>query len=221
MSVLQRARRGPAQPPRHAAPKAPVAARPNPTCTCSRALRAHGLTRRQRLLQLLGLVGVGDAQGVQVPRAADLELGHIAALLYLDGAGILPPGGEEELLDLLNLLGLQRAWRTGGLRDEPPRRISFEGSMSMDRIAGWKPAAELRSGRRMVRHEGAQCFAPCPPHHLVRLCPPQLLLREGGPGAGPDFHRAPGGRPGSRKRSFNSLENPCRNRQVLDARTGA
>jgi hypothetical protein len=42
-------------------------------------------TRRQRLLQLVSLVGVGDAQRVQVLAAANLELGRARRLLDLDG----------------------------------------------------------------------------------------------------------------------------------------
>ena len=41
-------------------------------------------TRRERLLELLGLVSVRDAERVQVLFAADLELGHVAGLLDLD-----------------------------------------------------------------------------------------------------------------------------------------
>lgn len=64
-------------------------------------------TRGQRLLKLVGLVGVSHAEGVEVAAAADLELGHITSLLDLNRPGVLPAGGKEELLDLLNLLGLQ------------------------------------------------------------------------------------------------------------------
>ncbi len=63
-------------------------------------------TRRQGLLQLVGLVGVRDTQRVQVLGAADLELGHAVRLLYLDGPGVLPPGRQEEVLDLIDLLRL-------------------------------------------------------------------------------------------------------------------
>ena len=43
--------------------------------------------RRQRLLQLVGLVRVHNAQRVQVLAAADLELGRARSLLDLDGCG--------------------------------------------------------------------------------------------------------------------------------------
>ena len=64
------------------------------------------LTRREGLLELVGLVRVGDAQGVQVLGAPDLELGHVARLLDLDGASILPASRQEEVLDFVYLLRL-------------------------------------------------------------------------------------------------------------------
>lgn len=54
------------------------------------------LTRRERLAELLGLVGVSQAEGVQVARAADLELvlglrdtrsANLAVSRLLDGRG--------------------------------------------------------------------------------------------------------------------------------------
>lgn len=41
-------------------------------------------TRRQALLQLVGLVGVLEHQGVQVALAPDLELGQAGLLALLD-----------------------------------------------------------------------------------------------------------------------------------------
>ena len=64
-------------------------------------------SRWEGLLQLIGLVGVMDAQGVQVLAAPDLELGHVSGLLDLDGARVLPAGGQQEVLDLVNLLWLR------------------------------------------------------------------------------------------------------------------
>merc|ERR1712048_737930 len=54
----------------------------------------HLQTRGQRLLQLLSLLLVGDLQGVEEARTADLEL---------DIVGVLPPRLQEEILDLLDL----------------------------------------------------------------------------------------------------------------------
>ncbi len=65
------------------------------------------LTRGQGLLELVSLVGVGHAEGVEVARAADLELGHVAGLLDLHRPGVLAARRKEELLDLLNLLRLR------------------------------------------------------------------------------------------------------------------
>ena len=64
-------------------------------------------TGRQGLLELVSLVGVCDAQGVQVLAAADLELRHISRLLDLHRPGVLPPGREQEVLDLIDLLRLR------------------------------------------------------------------------------------------------------------------
>ena len=66
----------------------------------------------QGLLQLLGLLLVGDLQGVQEARTTDLELNVIGVLLYLDALGILPPGFQEEILDLLDFT------RHGGITSE-------------------------------------------------------------------------------------------------------
>ena len=63
-------------------------------------------TRRQRLLQLDGLLSVIDTQCVEVLGAANLELDSILAPLDPHGAGILPPRCEKEVLDLMDLLRL-------------------------------------------------------------------------------------------------------------------
>lgn len=44
-------------------------------------------TRGKRLLELLGLVGVLEDEGVDVPRAADLELDVVDLLVLLDARG--------------------------------------------------------------------------------------------------------------------------------------
>jgi hypothetical protein len=66
------------------------------------------LTWWERLLQLVCLLSIKDAEGVQVLGAAHLELDNILAPLDLHGTGILPPCSEEEVLDLVDLLRLQR-----------------------------------------------------------------------------------------------------------------
>ena len=45
---------------------------------------------------------VGDLKGVEEAGAADLELDVVRVLLYLDTLGILPPGLQKEILDLLD-----------------------------------------------------------------------------------------------------------------------
>jgi hypothetical protein len=64
------------------------------------------------LPQLLGLVSVCHTQCVQVLGAPDLELCLGPSLLDLYGLGILPPGCQEEVLDLVNLLRLRNAKRS-------------------------------------------------------------------------------------------------------------
>ena len=58
----------------------------------------------KRLLQLVGLVGVEDTQGVEVLAAPDFELDYILAALDLDAPGVLAAGREQEVLDLVDLL---------------------------------------------------------------------------------------------------------------------
>lgn len=69
-----------------------------------------GEAGRQRLLQLVGLVSVEDGQGVEVLGAPDFELDDILGAFDLDAPGVLAPGGEQEVLDLADLL------RHGGRR---------------------------------------------------------------------------------------------------------
>merc|ERR1712086_1031399 len=57
----------------------------------------------QGLLQLLGLLLVGNLEGVKEPRAANLELNIVSVLLDLHALGVLPAGFQQELLDLLDL----------------------------------------------------------------------------------------------------------------------
>jgi hypothetical protein len=64
------------------------------------------------LLQLVGLLSIEDTEGVQVLGAAHLELDNILAPLDLHGTSILPPRSEKEVLDLMDLLRLQRQKET-------------------------------------------------------------------------------------------------------------
>lgn len=62
---------------------------------------------RQRLRKLSSLFLVLHDQGVQVLRASNLELqSPLRLLLNGNALRILPPGGKEKLLDILNLLRL-------------------------------------------------------------------------------------------------------------------
>eukprot|EP00307_Rebecca_sp_RCC1486_P007618 CAMPEP_0119410260 /NCGR_PEP_ID=MMETSP1335-20130426/3330_1 /TAXON_ID=259385 /ORGANISM="Chrysoculter rhomboideus, Strain RCC1486" /LENGTH=221 /DNA_ID=CAMNT_0007434757 /DNA_START=194 /DNA_END=856 /DNA_ORIENTATION=- len=91
-------------------PRAWAAARaPQPTLALRDVL--HGQAGRQALLELVSLLKVGDAKGVQVLGAPHLELHLRARLLDLDGLRVLPARRHEKLLDLADLLRL-RSQRT-------------------------------------------------------------------------------------------------------------
>lgn len=108
----------------------------------------HGETGGQRLLQLVGLVGVEDGQGVEVLGAPDFELDDILGTLDLDASGVLTPGGEKEILDLADLLrhcgrrsfrprrGWVRRWRPGDQQQQTPQqqnRLRASGSRPLNR----------------------------------------------------------------------------------------
>ena len=59
------------------------------------------------MLQLVCLLSIEDAEGVQVLGAAHLELDNILAPLDLHRMGDLPPRGEKEVLNLVHMLWLQ------------------------------------------------------------------------------------------------------------------
>ena len=60
------------------------------------------------MLQLISLLRVKHTKGVQVLGATNLEFHHFSAPLDFHGACILPPGCEEEVLNLMNLLRLHK-----------------------------------------------------------------------------------------------------------------
>merc|ERR1712133_14814 len=64
----------------------------------------HRESRRERLLELLGLLTILNHQSVQVSAASHLELGVGSVLLDLDGFGVFPSSRQQEIFDLLNLL---------------------------------------------------------------------------------------------------------------------
>ena len=59
------------------------------------------------MLQLVGLLSIEDAEGVQVLGAVHLELDNILAPLDLHRMGNIPPHGEKEVLNLVHMLRLQ------------------------------------------------------------------------------------------------------------------
>lgn len=58
------------------------------------------------MLQFFSLVGVKDTESVKVLGATDLELDYFSAPLDFHRACIFPPGSQEEVLDLVDLLRL-------------------------------------------------------------------------------------------------------------------
>lgn len=69
--------------------------------------------RRERLLELVGLLRVVNDEGVEEARAADLELGlrHLVVnnvLLDASRLGVPPAGDLKELLDVGDLLRLRQ-----------------------------------------------------------------------------------------------------------------
>ena len=59
------------------------------------------------MFQFIGLVGILDAESVEISGAANLELGNVSSLLNLDGASILATSSKEKLLNFFNSLWLQ------------------------------------------------------------------------------------------------------------------
>lgn len=60
------------------------------------------------LTELVSLLSVVEDQGVKVAGAPDLELGLGAVLLDAGRGSILSAGNLEEVLDVLDLLGLRK-----------------------------------------------------------------------------------------------------------------
>lgn len=97
-------------------------------------------TGRKGLLQLLGLIGIVDAEGVEVLRAADFELCAAARLLDAHCPGVLPSRRQQEVFDLPDVLRL--------LRSQPPAIITRSESQDpqalallRNRSAPWRRAA--------------------------------------------------------------------------------
>ena len=112
-----------------------------------------------------------DAQGVQVLAAPDLELGHVSGLLDLDGARVLPAGGQQEVLDLVNLLWLRCSKGKKRERSESGRlneaKVS-RGESAARRTASWGSGEALghlrESGAtRPLTREGPEGTPPLQP----------------------------------------------------------
>ena len=162
------------------------------------------LTRREGLLELVGLVRVGDAQGVQVLGAPDLELGHVARLLDLDGASILPASRQEEILDFVYLLRLRRVRRLAGdsrdpststtasndvrAEDQIPRAATTEDRRRQDR----RPHP-WGCGRPNVRFPDAAAVVKTAAYASSRKTSPPFLRRQHAPSC-ESARRTPGAR---------------------------
>jgi len=85
------------------------------------------------LLELGGLVGVVDAEGVEVPGAANLELDGALGPLDPHRPRVLPPRRQQEVLDLVDLLRLPIK---GGKRERVSKRNHPAGAQ-----AGGQPPA--------------------------------------------------------------------------------
>jgi hypothetical protein len=85
-------------------------------------------TGRKGLLQLLGLIGIVDAEGVEVFRAADFELCAAARLLDAHCPGVLPSRRQQEVFDLPDVLRLLRSHPTAIItrsESQDPQRSLF------------------------------------------------------------------------------------------------
>ena len=115
---------------------------------------SHLERRRQGLLELVSLVAVLDAQGVQVPGAPDLELGGtVARLLDLHGAGVLAARREQELLDLFDSLRLRRRFCVRSARGQS-KQMEGRGNGEVERRRIRLPAKRVNSIRHGISIDG-------------------------------------------------------------------
>jgi hypothetical protein len=86
------------------------------------------VTWREGLLELVGLVGVEDAEGVEVAGAAHLELDGVLGPLDPHRPRVLAPRRQQEVLDLVDLLRLHHEEPTvNGLLSSHGRRYCRRG----------------------------------------------------------------------------------------------
>jgi hypothetical protein len=111
------------------------------------------LTRGQRLLQLLGLLSVGEDEGVEVSRAPDLELGDGVGLarglgLGGGGGGVLHLG----LLDPGDCERNERRQRRSEERGEARRGEAWERGAMLE----WAERGAQRSEMSDARYAGVR-----------------------------------------------------------------
>ena len=100
-------------------------------------------TWRERLLELVGLVGVVDAEGVEVLGAAHLELDGVLGTLDPHRPRVLPPRRQQEVLDLVDLLRLPRKQK---------RKTNESAVCAVRRRSSGRPTVSVWRGRRGGRN---------------------------------------------------------------------
>lgn len=103
-------------------------------------------TWRERLLELVGLVGVVDAEGVEVLGAAHLELDGVLGPLDPHRPRVLPPRRQQEVLDLVDLLRLPRKQKRNTSQRFAPSAAAQAGVQS----SAWRGTREGRRNLTMV-----------------------------------------------------------------------
>lgn len=112
-------------------------------------------TWRERLLELVGLVGVVDAEGVEVLGAAHLELDGVLGTLDPHRPRVLPPRRQQEVLDLVDLLRLPRKQKRNTKQSAVcavlRRRSSVwrgrRGGRNLTMVVAWAEDAAMRTRR--------------------------------------------------------------------------
>ena len=101
------------------------------------------LTWGKRLLQLVCLLSIKDAEGVQVLGAAHLELDGVLGPLDPHQPRVLPPRRQQEVLDLVDLLRLPMKQK---------RNTNESAVCAIRRRSSGRPTVSVWRGRRGERN---------------------------------------------------------------------